>query len=117
MMKTRRDFLAGAAAAPLLAAAAGKGEVSLAAWSLVRTYAFSRRWANLDLPRITREEFGLGALEMVSLFFENPTFVYLRQLKQNAEKYGVRLVRIMVDDEGNMAAVDRPERMQAAPAV
>jgi hypothetical protein len=52
----------------------------------------------------------------VALFFENPSFVYLHQLKQNAEKYGVRLVRIMVDDEGNMSAVDRTERMQAAMA-
>ena len=115
-MLSRRDFLVRAAAAPVVAAAPAKGEVSLAAWSLVKSYAFSRRWANLDLPRITREEFGLGALELVSLFFENPTFVYLRQLKQNAEKHGVRLVRIMVDDEGNMSAVDKAERMEASVA-
>jgi len=113
-MVSRRDFLAGSAAASVLAAAPGKGEISLAAWSIVKTYAFSRRWASLDLPRITREEFGLGALEMVSLFFENPSFVYLKQLKTNAEKHGVKLVRIMVDDEGNMSAVDKTERIQAA---
>ena len=113
-MVSRRDFLVRSAAAPVVAAAPARGEVSLAAWSLVRSYAFSRRWTNLDLPRITREEFGIGALELVSLFFENPTVVYLRQLKQNAEKHGVRLVRIMVDDEGNMSAVDNAERMQAS---
>jgi L-ribulose-5-phosphate 3-epimerase len=113
-MVSRRDFLVRAAAAPVVAATAAKGEVSLAAWSLVKSYAFSRRWTNLDLPRITREEFGIGALELVSLFFENPTLVYLRQLKQNAEKHGVRLVRIMIDDEGNMSAVDKAERMQAS---
>jgi hypothetical protein len=115
-MVSRRDFLVRSAAAPAVAAAPGRGEVSLAAWSLVRSYAYARRWANLDLPRITREEFGIGALELVSLFFENPTVVYLRQLKQNAEKHGVRLVRIMVDDEGNMSAVDKAERMQASVA-
>jgi sugar phosphate isomerase/epimerase len=113
-MVSRREFLVHSAAAPALAAAPGRGEVSLAAWSLVKSYTFSRRWANLDLPRIAREEFGLGALELVSLFFDNPTFVYLRQLRQNAEKHGVRLVRIMVDDEGNMSAVDKAERMQAS---
>ena len=114
-MLSRREFVIRSAAAPVMAAApSSKGEVSLAAWSLVKSYAFAARWANLDLPRITREEFGLGALELVSLFFENPTFVYLRQLKQNAENHGVRLVRIMVDDEGNMSAVDKAERMQAA---
>jgi hypothetical protein len=53
---------------------------------------------------------------LVALFFENPSFVHLRRLKQNAEKYGVRLVRIMVDEEGNMSAVDKTERMQAAVA-
>jgi hypothetical protein len=113
---TRRRLLVNSAAASLVAAAAGRGEVSLAAWSLVKSYVFSRRWANLDLPRITREEFGLGALELVSLFFDNPSFVYLRQLRQNAERHGVRLVRILVDEEGNMAAVDKSERMQAAVA-
>ena len=113
-MVSRRDFLVRSAVAPVMTAAPAKGEVSLAAWSLVKSYAFSRRWTNLDLPRITREEFGIGALELVSLFFENPTLVYLRQLKQNAEKHGVRLVRIMVDDEGNMSAVDRAERIQAS---
>lgn len=102
------------AAAPVPASAAGSGGISLAAWSLVKSYAFSRRWANLDLPRITREEFGLDALELVSLFFENPSLVYLRRLRQNAEQHGVRIVRIMVDDEGNMAAVDKAERMQAS---
>ena len=74
-MVSRRNFLAHSAAASVAAAASDKGEVSLAAWSLVKSYTYSRRWANLDLPHITREEFALGALELVSLFFENPTLV------------------------------------------
>ena len=32
---------------------------------------------------------------------------YLNQLKKVAADHNVRLVRIMVDDEGNMAAVDK----------
>ena len=39
---------------------------------------------------------------------------YLNQLKKNAREHNVRLVRIMVDDEGNMAAADRKERMDSA---
>lgn len=112
---TRRTMLGTMAAAPA-AMKADRGEISLAAWSLVKSYAVSRRWSNLDLPRITREEFGLGALEFVNLFFENPTLAYLRRLKENAARYNVKLVRIMVDDEGNMAAVDRAERIRAAVA-
>ncbi len=113
-MVSRRDFLVSSAALPVAAAAPAKGEVSLVSWSLVKSYAFSRRWMNLDLPRIAREEFGIGALELVSLFFENPSLEYLRRLKRNAEQHGIRLVRLLVDDEGNMSAVDKAERIEAS---
>jgi hypothetical protein len=40
----------------------------------------------------------------------------LQRLKKNAAQFDVKLVRIMVDDEGNMAAIDKQERMQSAVA-
>ena len=59
------------------------------------------KWNNLDFPRIAREDFGLNGIEFVNTFFEVPTEEYLRKLKQNAVAYGVKMVLIMVDDEGD----------------
>ncbi len=119
MAHSRREFLsASAVAAAALAAAAAtrptKDDISLAAWSLNRSFFVAKRWKNLDLPRIAREEFGINGLEFVNQFFENPVMGYLNQLKRNANEHGVTLVLIMVDGEGDMAARDSKERLQAA---
>ena len=113
-MHTRRQFIGGVAGAAAWAAIPGKDEISLAAWSINRSFFVNHRWTNLELPKICREMFGIGALEFVNQFFANPTMNYLNQLKKNAHDQNVRLVRIMVDDEGNMAAADRKERMDSA---
>src|SRR6266498_852701 len=116
-MQTRRDFLTRSSAAFMVSAAAAaspKDQISLAAWSLVRSFFDTHRWKNPDLPKICSEQLGIHGLEFVNQFFENPTMNSLKQLRRNASDYGVTLVRIMVDDEGNMAAVDRKERMESA---
>jgi sugar phosphate isomerase/epimerase len=113
-MHTRREFIGGVAGTAAWAAVPGKDEISLAAWSINRSFFVNHRWTNLELPRICRETFGIGALEFVNQFFANPMKSYLDQLKKNAQDHGVRLVRIMVDDEGNMAATDCKERMESA---
>jgi sugar phosphate isomerase/epimerase len=89
-----------------------KFEISLAAWSLNRT--FRTTWTNLDLPRITREEFGLDGLEFVNGFFDLPNYEYMRELKRRADYHGVNLLLIMVDREGDMSHEDKEERAQAA---
>ena len=116
MFQTRRRFLS----TPLVAIAAAaaqspKDDISLASWSLVRSFR-AGKWKNLDLPRILREELGINGLEYVNTFFENPTPRYLRQLKRNCADHGVTSVLIMVDGEGDTAAIDRQERMRAAVA-
>ena len=111
---TRRAFAGTAAAAA--AAAPAKDDISLAAWSLNRSFFVGRKWRNLDLPRICREEFGINGLELVNQFFENPVMTSLRELRRNGAQYGVRFVLIMVDQEGDMAAPGRSERMLAATA-
>jgi len=117
MPTDRRSFLVQAGVASSLAAAsASKDQISLAAWSLVNSFFVAKKWTNLDLPRITREQFGIGALEFVNQFFDNPMMTNLERLKKNAAQFDVKLVRIMVDDEGNMAAIDKQERMQSAVA-
>jgi len=113
-MHTRRQFIGGVAGAAAWAAVPGKDEISLAAWSINRSFFVNHRWTNLELPQICRETFGIGALEFVNQFFANPSMTYLNQLKKVAHDYNVRLVRIMVDDEGNMAAADKKERMDSA---
>jgi L-ribulose-5-phosphate 3-epimerase len=122
MTQSRRDFLAGAA---MVTAAAGvlgtraadrptKDDISLAAWSINRSFFVGKKWKLLDLPRIVRTEFNINGIELVNQFFENPMMRYLQELKGNAEKQGVKFVLIMVDGEGDMIATDKKERMQAA---
>lgn len=121
-MQTRRDFL-GTSAAAAAAFAGGiavpadrptKDDISLAAWSINQSFFVAKKWKNLDLPRILREEFNINGLEFVNQFFENPVMGYLKELKKNGNNYGITFVLIMVDGEGDMAARDKQERTQAA---
>src|SRR6266704_1652349 len=98
---TRRTVLNTAGAA-LAAARPTIDDISLAAWSINRSFFGAHRWKNLDLPRIAREQFNLNGIEFVNQFFENPMLGYLNQLKKNADTYGGRFVLIMVDGEGDM---------------
>ena len=118
MSQTRRQFMAASLATAAVAAtptSSGEDKVSLASWSLVRSFR-AGKWTNLDLPRILREDLGISGLEYVNSFFENPTLGYLKRLKANCDEHGVTSVLIMVDGEGDTAAIDKAERMQAAVA-
>lgn len=111
---TRREFVAASLAAGVASgAAAPRDRISLAAWSLNRSFR-AGMWKNLDLPKVIREKLGIDALEYVNQFFENPTLGYLRRLKRACEQNGVTSVLIMVDDEDPMAAPERKDRMDAA---
>lgn len=119
MIQTRRAFLAtstAALASGMVTAAQQqpKNDISLAAWSLNQSFFVGKRWKNLDLPKIVREQFNVNGIEFVNQFFENPTLEYQNQLKRNLNSYGITPVLIMVDSEGNLAAADRQERIQAA---
>lgn len=116
-METRREFLGAAGAAFSAALAADRptqDDISLAAWSINRSFFVAHRWKNLDLPQICREQLGINGIEFVNQFFENPTLTYLNQLKRNGNTHGVRFVLIMVDAEGDMASADKNLRMQSA---
>ena len=89
-----------------------KFKISLAAWSLHNT--FRTQWYNFDLPRVCREDFGIDGLEFVNQFFDLPNYSSLKELKRRADHYGVNLLLIMVDNEGDMSHPDKKERMQAA---
>ena len=89
-----------------------KDDISLAEWALVKEIQ-DGKWKNLDFPKVAREDFGIGGIEFVNTLFEVPTNSYLNQLKKNADSYGVKMVLIMVDAEGEMAANDKNVRKQA----
>ena len=86
--------------------------LSLAAWSLHRTF-FAGEVDQLGMVRIAGE-MGFTGFEMVNTFFPSPQYRYLQTLRQTAEEAGVRLLLIMCDGEGEMAAADPAERLQAA---
>jgi len=88
-----------------------KNNISLAEWALVDEIR-DGKWTNLDFPRIAREDFGIGGIEFVNTLFEVPTFNYLNRLKKNAEDYGVQMVLIMVDAEGETCTPSKEERKQ-----
>lgn len=90
-----------------------KDDISLAQWALVKEIQ-EGKWTNLDFPRICREAFDINGCEFVNSLFDAPTQGYLDRLKKNAEKYNVKMVLIMVDDEGETAAPTKKERMQTA---
>ena len=112
-------------------------DISLAQWSLHRTYFgdaldqgfqfFANGLQNnpedvlrgsedpLYYARYTREQFGINAVEYVNTFYfdkaENES--YLNELKNVAENEGVESVLIMCDAEGNLGDPDEAARMQA----
>lgn len=88
-----------------------KDDISLAQWALVDEIR-GGKWKNLDFPRIAREDFDLNGIEFVNTLFEVPTVNYLNQLKKNADEYGVEMVLIMVDSEGDGAEPTKELRKQ-----
>jgi sugar phosphate isomerase/epimerase len=80
-----------------------KDDISLAQWALVEEIR-EGRWKTVDFARVAREDFGLNGIEFVNTLFESPTETYLKKLKQAAATYGVTMVLIMVDEEGDGCA-------------
>jgi hypothetical protein len=81
-------------------------DISLAQWSLIEEWR-AGKWKTLDFPRLAREDFNLNGVEFVNTLFEVPTEAYLKQLKQNAATHGIKMVLIMVDDEGDGCTPDK----------
>jgi len=47
-------------------------DISLAAWSINRSFFGAHRWKTLDLPRIAREQFDINGIELVNQFSRIP---------------------------------------------
>lgn len=90
-----------------------KDDISIAQWALVDEIR-QGLWTTLDFPKLAREEFDINGIEFVNTLFEVPHMNYLNQLKQNADDYGVTMVLIMVDAEGDPCVADARLRKQYA---
>ena len=133
--KTRRDFLQASAA---VAAAAGIGaatttavsaprlvnpsqdkkprlfEISLAQWSLHRSIR-QKKVDNLDFAKVTKEKFGITAIEYVNQFFKDKAKdkKYLAEMKKRCTDNGVKSLLIMCDGEGQLGNPDDKKRTKA----
>ena len=89
-------------------------EISLAQWSLHRSL-YSGELEHLDFAKISKENFGIDAIEYVnSFFFEKAEDKsYLREMKNRADDYGVKSLLIMCDNEGSLGDPDNQKRQKA----
>ena len=125
-MKTnlnRRSFLqhtAFASAALALGGCASLGrkkplfEISLAEWSLNKAL-FGKKLDHLDFPKAARQDYGIGAIELVNQFMMKKAQdqSYLAEFKQRADGEGVKILLIMCDGEGSLGDPDEKKRLQA----
>jgi sugar phosphate isomerase/epimerase len=120
---SRRTFLKAASAAGLvLAGGAGlpaaaeprEFHISLAAWSLHRMIGTKPGQTNmLEMPRISREEFGIDAIELVNTMMASSETSYLDQLLKNAEQHKVKITLIMIDGAGSVGTESEDGRKKA----
>ncbi len=88
-------------------------DISIAQWSLVDEIR-QGLWTTLDFAKLAREEFDINGIEFVNTLFDVPHMNYLNQLKQNADDYGITMVLIMVDAEGDPCSPKAGVRKQYA---
>jgi sugar phosphate isomerase/epimerase len=122
----RRQFLALSSAAATAAtcgslAPLGNGstvaepfKISLAQWSLHKPL-FAKEIDPLDFAKVTKEKFGIEAVEYVNQFFKDKAKdeAYLAEMKKRTSDLGVTNVLIMVDGEGGLGNSDTAKRTQA----
>lgn len=88
-------------------------QLSLAGWSLHTMFrAPTNPLQLLDFPRLTRDEFGIEAVELNNIFFASREPAYLKQLVAAAESAGITLLNIAVDEQGDLSAEDDAARAE-----
>lgn len=119
----RRSFLqqtALASAALALGGCASLGrkkslyDISLAEWSLNKAL-FGKKMDHLDFPKVARQDFGIGGIELVNQFMmkQAKDQSYLAEFKKRADSEGVKILLIMCDGEGSLGDPDPKKRLQA----
>jgi L-ribulose-5-phosphate 3-epimerase len=89
-------------------------EISLAQWSLHKTL-FGKKMDHLDFAKVTKEEFGITAVEYVNQFFMDKAedAAYLAEMNKRAADHGVKQLLIMIDGEGNLGDPNLHKRTEA----
>ena len=89
-------------------------EISLAEFSLASSL-FSGNLQNMDFPAKAKKDFGINAVEYVSMFWKDKAEdkAYLTELKQRTADLGIRNVLIMIDNEGDLGDTDAAKRLKA----
>jgi len=120
---TRRSFLQHTALATAAFAVGGCAsvgrkkalfDISLAEWSLNKAL-FGKKLDHLDFPKTARQDYGIGAIELVNQFMMNKAQdkSYLSEFKKRADGEGVRILLIMCDNEGQLGDADQTKRLKA----
>lgn len=88
--------------------------ISLAQWSLHRALQ-KKELDNLDFASLTKEKFGIEAVEYVNQFFRDKAkdAAYLAEMNKRAKDAGVYQHLIMVDGEGRLGDPDAAKRKAA----
>lgn len=88
--------------------------ISLAQWSLHQAL-FAGYIQSIDFPRISKEQFGINAVEYVNSFFPDrqPTPEFVLDLKTRCSDLGVTSLLIMCDGEGHLGDPDKSKRATA----
>ena len=88
--------------------------ISLAQWSLHRALQGGYLKA-IDFPQITKEQFGIDAVEYVNTFFpdQQPATEFVRELKTRCNDLGVSSLLIMCDGEGHLGDPDAAARTKS----
>ena len=89
-------------------------KISLAQWSLHGALGRGEM-SNLDFPRVSREQFGIEAIEYVNTFMreESRQASYVRELKKICAGEGIQSLLIMCDGEGFLGDPDDAKRTAA----
>lgn len=88
--------------------------ISLAQWSLHRTIR-SGKLDHLDFAKVTRQDYGLDAIEYVNTFLKDRATdaSYLADMNARAKDHGIYQHLIMCDGEGRLGDPDSAKRRQA----
>ena len=89
-------------------------EISLAEWSLHKSL-FGKKLDNLDFARVSKEDYGITAVEYVNQFFKTKARdqAYLEDMRKRAADLGVKSLLIMIDGEGALGDADSARRTKA----
>lgn len=102
------------AAAPALTGTNVGPKISLAQWSLHRALERGDLKA-VNFPMVAKKEFGISAVEYVNGFYtaELRNTSFWDTLKRDTNAEGIQNLLIMVDEEGELGAAEKPERTRA----